>query len=119
MDTYGIECGTLIDGSGRPAQNNVFILIKNGRIARIEKNIKSLPKGISIIDAKKNTVIPGLIDAHKHVMNCGGSGIGVGLNYRQIKTNIEEISRGGVTSVLDLGSAAFFPHLEPLLGSKT
>jgi len=105
MDTFVIKCGTLIDGTGREPVKNAGILVKNGRIARVEKDLASLDNYPNVIDASDKTVLPGLIDAHKHILNCGGSGIGVGLNVSQARENIDQIYKGGVTSVLDLGSA--------------
>ncbi len=119
MSYYGIKCGTLIDGTGNPALKNAVIIVKNNYIVRILKNAEKIQNNIPILDAGKCTVIPGLIDAHKHVMNCGGSGIGVGLNYNQIKANISTMAKGGVTSVLDLGSANLIPYMERIMGSNT
>jgi len=42
------------------------ILVTNGKIARIDKNI-SAPNGTSIIDATGMFVMPGIIDAHSHI----------------------------------------------------
>lgn len=119
MTYYGIKCGTLIDGTGQAAIKNAMLIVKNHHIVRVEKNIDTLLLDCPVIDASRCTVIPGLIDAHKHVMNCGGSGIGVGLNYTQFKTNLSEMTKGGVTSILDLGSANVVPYLEKFVGSQT
>ena len=108
MKEYVIKCGTLIDGTGRASVKNAMILVKGKRIARVEyKSGTGLDSHPHIIDASDKTVLPGLIDAHKHIINCGGSGIGVGLNLSQARENIRQIYMGGVTSVLDLGSADF------------
>jgi imidazolonepropionase-like amidohydrolase len=105
MNDYVIKCGTLIDGTGRPPIKNAKILVKNQRIVRIEqKNGTDLENYPHIVDASEKTVLPGLIDSHKHIFNCGGSNVGVGLNTSQVKENIHQIYKGGVTSVLDLGS---------------
>lgn len=106
MSDYVIKCGTLIDGTGRTPIKTAKILVRNRRIARIEDSTGTdLDKYPNVIDASEKTVLPGLIDSHKHVINCGGSGVGVGLNVSQAKENIKQIYKGGVTSVLDLGSA--------------
>lgn len=42
------------------------ILIKNGKIAKIEKGIKTTG-GVETIDAKGMYVMPGIIDAHSHI----------------------------------------------------
>lgn len=119
MNHYGIKCGTLIDGTGRKAIKNAFLLVKNQHIVRVTEDSTTIPANLPIINASHDTVIPGLIDAHKHVMNCGGSGIGIGLNYKQFKTNLAEMTKGGVTSILDLGSANIVPHLERLVSPQT
>ncbi|MDC7126347.1 MAG: amidohydrolase family protein [Spirochaetales bacterium] len=106
MDDYVIKCGTLIDGTGREPVKDAKILIRNNRIARIEqKGGTDLDNFPNIVDASNKTVLPGIIDSHKHVLNCGGDGVGVGLTVAQAKENIHQIYKGGVTSVLDLGSA--------------
>lgn len=119
MNIYGIRCGTLIDGTGKMPVYNAVIIIQNQRIARVELDPAMIDPDLPMIDARGCTVIPGLIDSHKHVMNCGGSGIGVGLNLQQMKTNISEMAKGGVTSVLDLGSANITPYLEKFMGGST
>ncbi len=109
----------MVDGTGRKAIEDIYVVIDRGRIVRISKDISDIDKALTIIDGTGCTVMPGLIDAHKHVLNCGGSGMGVGLDYKQLKTNIAEMSRGGVTSVLDLGSANIIPTIEKIIGSDT
>ena len=42
------------------------VLIENGKITRIDKNI-SAKSGIKVIDAKGKYVMPGIIDAHSHI----------------------------------------------------
>jgi imidazolonepropionase-like amidohydrolase len=46
---------------------NTDILIQNGKITRIEKNI-SPPAGATVIDATGKYVMPGIIDPHSHMM---------------------------------------------------
>jgi imidazolonepropionase-like amidohydrolase len=53
---------TLIDGTGRPAQENVDILIKTGQISSIGPGLPA-PEGAKSIDAVGKFAIPGLIDA--------------------------------------------------------
>lgn len=115
MNEFVIKCGKLIDGTGRPPIKGARILVKNGRIARVECNSGTdLDKYPFFVDASGKTVLPGLIDAHKHVLNCGGSGVGVGLDILQAKENIRQIYKGGVTSVLDLGAANFMKFIPRL-----
>ena len=114
MKEFVIKCGKLIDGTGKDVINNARILVKNGRIALIETTNSELDNHCQIIDATDKTVIPGIVDAHKHVINNGGSGIGIGLSVKQVKENIKQIYSGGVTSVLDLGSIDFLRFIPQL-----
>jgi imidazolonepropionase-like amidohydrolase len=111
MKEYVIKCGTLIDGTGKKAVKNARILVKGERIARVKNGTGSdLDAFLPSIDASTMTVIPGVIDSHKHIFNDGGSGIGVGLTVKQIYRNIHTIIQDGVTSVLDLGAPFFLPQ---------
>lgn len=62
-----IQAGKLIDGKSEAAQTGVTILVKGNRIAEMGKNIK-IPDGAQIINLGSATVLPGLIDAHTHVL---------------------------------------------------
>ncbi len=59
-----ILCKTLIDGTGKVI-SNPFILVEGDKIISIGQQ-NNLPKGITIIDLKDFTVLPGMIDAHTH-----------------------------------------------------
>ncbi len=54
--------GTIEDGS---------ILIRNGKIAEVGKNVR-VPQGATVIDGKGMYVIPGIIDCHSHIAVDGG-----------------------------------------------
>jgi hypothetical protein len=51
------------DGQGNIV-NNVDILLADGLVRDIGKNIKALPKDIKTIDVKGHVVSPGLVDMH-------------------------------------------------------
>lgn len=60
-----IQNGTLItitDG----VKENTDILIQNGKIKQIGKNI-SAPSGVKVVDATGQYVMPGIVDAHSHI----------------------------------------------------
>jgi imidazolonepropionase-like amidohydrolase len=56
----------VIDGTGKPALENATLIIRDGRIEAVGKQIK-IPPGTERIDAIGKTIIPGLICAHCHV----------------------------------------------------
>jgi imidazolonepropionase-like amidohydrolase len=57
---------TLIDGSGAPPQSNVTIVIENGRLRDIGRDV-AMPAGATVIDVTGKFVVPGVINAHGHV----------------------------------------------------
>ena len=69
-----IHAGTLLSVPGESPQKNKSILVRNGIIDRIEDGFLSaqqmgiLQDGIKIVDLKNSFVLPGLIDAHVHLM---------------------------------------------------
>src|SRR5215203_3034813 len=44
------------------------VLIRNGRIAAAGNNIVRRGGGLAVVDLKGRTVIPGIIDAHNHIV---------------------------------------------------
>lgn len=56
----------LIDGTGASIQEGVSILIRDGQIAKIGKNLSG--QGATELDVQGSYVLPGLIDAHVHLM---------------------------------------------------
>lgn len=94
----------MIDGTGRTARDGMTVIIEGGRFTRITPSRAPIP-GARCIDGTGKTLIPGLIDAHKHIMNNGGDHMAVGLTPRGVFDNLVTMIRGGITTILDLGSA--------------
>lgn len=59
------------DGHG-PTQSRRSVVIRDGRVERVLDAADPLPAGLRPIDAAGKTLIPGLIDAHVHLMNDSG-----------------------------------------------
>jgi predicted amidohydrolase YtcJ len=47
------------------------VLIRNGRIAAVGNNVVRRSGGLTVVDLKGRTVIPGIIDAHNHIVLVG------------------------------------------------
>jgi imidazolonepropionase-like amidohydrolase len=62
-----IKCGKLVDGKSDAPMENVIVLIEGNIIKDVGKNVQ-IPSTAKVIDLSAATVLPGLIDAHVHVL---------------------------------------------------
>ena len=63
--TTTLRCGTLIDGVAATPRRDVAIRIEQGRIVSVGPY---KPDAGTVIDRSQDTCLPGLIDAHAHVL---------------------------------------------------
>ncbi len=84
---------TLIDGTGSEAQENVSVLINDGRIIGILQNENSV-EAESIINGKGKYLIPGLFDNHIHI----------GYDSTKFSSQMEQLIHFGVTTILIPGA---------------
>jgi imidazolonepropionase-like amidohydrolase len=64
-----IRAGVLIDGVSSAPKQNQLIIIRGNRVESVgEAASRKLPEGARVIDLSKATVLPGLIDAHTHIL---------------------------------------------------
>jgi len=87
-----IKKGRVLDPASK-TDDTMDILIKDGKINSIEKNLLAKEK-IEVINAKGKLVVPGLIDVHTHLREPG-------YEYKEtIKTGSEAAAAGGFTSIV-------------------
>lgn len=78
-----IKNGIIItmDGKGRVIKGGA-LLVEDDKIAAVDKaaKIRAKPKPDKVIDARGKLVIPGLIDAHTHMLGCMVRGLGADMS---------------------------------------
>src|SRR2546423_6731720 len=67
-----IRAGRLFDSRAGAMLNNQIVLIKGDRITDVGPAVQ-IPAGTQIIDLSNATVMPGMIDAHVHVVTGGNT----------------------------------------------
>jgi len=107
-----IHAGTLLDRPGRAPRRNASILIRDGRVERVEDGFMAVPEGARLIDLRDRFVLPGLIDSHVHLTSdrAGTAGLmasfteGTPLRAYEAAWNAGKTLRAGFTTVRNLGS---------------
>jgi imidazolonepropionase-like amidohydrolase len=92
---------TLIDGTGRPAVPNAWVLVEGDRITRVAAREIEAPRGSERIDGSGKFLIPGLMDMHIHLS--GGRGRGGPDEQAGIRA-LHGFLYSGFTSVFDAGN---------------
>ena len=107
-----IHAGMLLDRPGRPPRRNATIVVRGGRIERVEDGFSAVPAGARLIDLRGHFVLPGLIDSHVHLTSdrAGVEGQLAGvtestpLRAFEAQWNAQKTLQAGFTTVRNLGS---------------
>jgi imidazolonepropionase-like amidohydrolase len=109
-ETLVVHAGHLLADPARPLQGPSTITITDGRITAVAPGLTPPPAGARLIDLSNRTVLPGLIDAHVHLMSVPGNPFW----QEAVQTddylalvgahNALTTVRAGFTTVRDLGS---------------
>jgi len=115
-----IRAGRVFDSEKGTMSGPQEILVVKGRIAEVAPKV-TVPKGARVVDLSKYTVLPGLIDAHTHLLYLedpknGGALEGVkavtmeGTPLRSLHgaARARTFLAAGITSVRDLGNSGRF-----------
>ncbi|UCH27020.1 MAG: amidohydrolase family protein [Trueperaceae bacterium] len=107
-----IHNGTLLDGTGAEPLRDAAVLVKGARIQAVGRRSDiTLPDGdVVLFDAGGGTILPGLIDAHVHVMI---EGVNIpkmmttpfSLNFYLAADRLRRTLDAGITTVRDAGGA--------------
>lgn len=99
-----IRNGRLIDGTGKAAVQNAFVLIEEGRIRDISTTAINAPAGATTIEATGKTILPGLIDMHAHLLSGGFDTVSeksMSYDPADQQRALKQMLYWGVTSVYD------------------
>ncbi len=108
---HAIKTGLLIDGHGGDPVRDAVVLVEGKMITAVgPATTVKIPEGAEITDASGKTVMPGLIDAHVHIMATSASleqrlFTPKAVSYFQAAENLKRTLRAGFTTVRDAGGA--------------
>ena len=64
---YALTNANLFDGVNDVITENVTVLVRDGRIEKIETDGGDIPRDYTVIDVEGNFLMPGMIDVHTHM----------------------------------------------------
>jgi len=106
-----IRAGRMFDSKTGTMVNNQVILIRGDKIVDVGPNL-AVPAGARVIDLSNATVMPGMIDAHVHVVTDGGPGSSASERTLTALANAQTDLDAGFTTVLDMDSRGGFNTVE-------
>ena len=109
--TIALTHARVIDGTGAPARENQMILIRNGRIERVQEAPYDpfLTGDAKVLDFTGYTVIPGLVGMHDHLIYPGALNP---IHYSELDFSAPRLYlAGGVTTIRTTGSLDAYTDL--------
>jgi len=108
---WAIKTQRLFDGTERPLVRDALVVIENERIVAVGPATQvALPAGIAVLDVGDRLVMPGMIDAHVHILWSGSVSSG---QESRVATDSQALFMGvrnaqvalksGLTTVRDCG----------------
>jgi len=112
-----VRFGSLVDGTGRVVRDAV-VIISADTVVRVGTGAGAVPRGATVIDLRRYTGIPGLIDAHTHISYYWDQTPGTdpwqqsGRRRSQVtvflaQENARKTLETGVTTIRDLGASEY------------
>jgi imidazolonepropionase-like amidohydrolase len=109
--TWVIRAKRLFDGAGSSLVQDAVVVIDDGQIAAVgPADQVALPPATTIMDAGDRTVLPGLIDAHAHMLLSGSASSGqeerAATDHQSLLMGVRNAQlalKSGLTTVRDCG----------------
>lgn len=105
--TLAIQNVTLIDGTGEAPRDGMTVVVAEGRVSAVGKDVK-IPSDAQLIDGTGKFLIPGLMDIHIHVPGSpvrNSAGELIRPENRALSTTaLHSFLYSGVTTIYDAGN---------------
>lgn len=113
--TWAIKGKRLLDGANRPLVQDAMVVIDAGRIVTLGPASEvGVPAGTQVVEVGDRTIMPGLIDAHVHLLFSGGPFSGQesrnATDHEALLMGVHNAQlglRSGLTTVRDCGDQNF------------
>ncbi|HXJ03183.1 MAG TPA: amidohydrolase family protein [Micropepsaceae bacterium] len=104
-DTIAIRAGHLFDSKTGQTLADQTIILTGERITDVGPSAQvKIPAGAAMIDLSRETVLPGLIDAHTHMFNTPKPGMTREMSTLIAIQNTQADLRGGFTAIRDMST---------------
>ena len=106
----------LFDGTGGPVRDEAAVLVEDGVVRRVGHASEPCPEGARLLDLRQRTLMPGLVEAHAHVLSDtprmlrGAEPVLPGTLAHFLQAELREFLRMGVTTVRYTGAQAELPQ---------
>jgi imidazolonepropionase-like amidohydrolase len=106
----------VLDGTGGPVRDGAAVLVEDGVIRRVGAASEPRPDGARLLDVGQRTLMPGLIEAHTHVLSDtpptlrGAEPFLPGTPAHFLQAELRECLRMGVTTIRFTGAQAEWPQ---------
>jgi imidazolonepropionase-like amidohydrolase len=114
--TKVLRFAAVVDGTGRTLPNGV-VIVDGDTIVRVGAANTAVPNGAEVVDLRKYTAIPGMIDVHTHITYAWDPESGTDpwrqpqksaeLSLKLQRANMLHTLEDGVTTIRDLGSSNY------------
>ncbi|HSU79208.1 MAG TPA: amidohydrolase family protein [Candidatus Angelobacter sp.] len=108
---YFLKGGLLISGTGGEPQENAGVLIEGDKIvAAGPADAISVPEGVEVVDVAGKVIMPGLIDAHVHIVGTRDLNLMMAafepteVQLGRALKDLPKLIEAGFTAVRDVGS---------------